>query len=164
VIGRSLHGGLVLIAALAGLAAAVAAGPAASGPPQPSASFAQFVDAHCLDCHDGVRAKGGFDLAGIMPAGEAAQRDAADAWMTAADPTLPRAMRARLARQDMPPANIDERPSDAEYAAMIAAIDVVVPPESREVPVVHREDVPCSHDPRDRRRRIHRQQLRPFVV
>jgi hypothetical protein len=128
----------VLIAALAGLAAAVAAGPAASGPPQPSASFAQFVDTHCLDCHDGVRAKGGFDLAGIMPAGEAAQRDAAEAWMTAADPTLLRAMRARLARQDMPPANIDERPSAAEYAAMIAAIDAVVPPESREVPVVRR--------------------------
>jgi hypothetical protein len=128
----------VLIAALAGLAAAVAAGPAASGPPQPSASFAQFVDTHCLDCHDGARAKGGFDLAGIMAAGEAAQRHAADAWMTAADPTLLRAMRARLARQDMPPASIDERPSAAEYAAMIAAIDAVVPPESREVPVVRR--------------------------
>jgi hypothetical protein len=128
----------VLIAALAGLAAAVAAGPAASGPPQPSASFAQFVDTHCLDCHDGARAKGGFDLAGIMAAGEAAQRHAADAWMTAADPTLLRAMRARLARQDMPPASIDERPSDAEYAAMIAVIDAVVPPESREVPMVRR--------------------------
>ncbi len=152
-IGRSLHGGLVLTAAVAGLAASVAA---ASGPPQPSASFAQFVDAHCLDCHDGARAKGGFDLAGIMGAGESdrdggapgrgqpgpgaatAQRDAADAWVTAADPTLLRAMRARLARQDMPPANIDERPSAAEYAAMIAAIDAVVPPESREVPVVRR--------------------------
>jgi hypothetical protein len=47
-------------------------------------------------------------------------------------------MRARLARQDMPPANIDERPSAAEYAAMIAAIDAVVPPDSREVPVVRR--------------------------
>ena len=58
--------------------------------------------------------------------------------MTAADPTLLRAMRARLARQDMPPASIDERPSAAEYAAMIAAIDAVVPPESREVPVVRR--------------------------
>lgn len=114
------------------------------------------MDAHCLDCHDGARAKGGFDLAGIMGAGESdrdggapgrgqpgpgaatAQRDAADAWVTAADPTLLRAMRARLARQDMPPANIDERPSAAEYAAMIAAIDAVVPPESREVPVVRR--------------------------
>jgi hypothetical protein len=93
-----------------------------------------------------------------------AQRDEADAWMTAADPTLLRAMRARLARQDMPPASIDERPSDAEYAAMIAAIDAVVPPESREVPVVRRADVPCSHDPPHRRRRIHRKQLRPFVV
>jgi hypothetical protein len=67
-----------------------------------------------------------------------AGRDAADAWMTAADPTLLRAMRARLARQDMPPANIDERPSAAQYAAMIAAIDAVVPPEAREVPVVRR--------------------------
>jgi hypothetical protein len=98
----------------------------------------RLLDTHCLDCHDGARAKGGVDLAGIMPAGEAAQRDAAEAWMTAADPTLLRAMRARLARQDMPPANIDERPSAAEYAAMIAAIDAVVPPESREVPVVRR--------------------------
>jgi hypothetical protein len=116
----------------------------------------RLLDTHCLDCHDGARAKGGFDLAGIMAVGEAGrdgaapglgqpgagtgttQRDAADAWMTAADPTLLRAMRGRLARQDMPPANIDERPSAAEYAAMIAAIDAVVPPESREVPVVRR--------------------------
>jgi hypothetical protein len=96
------------------------------------------LDTHCLECHDGARAKGGFKLAGIKGVGEAAQRDAADAWMTAADPTLLRAMRARLARQDMPPANIDERPSAGEYAAMIAAIDAVVPPESREVPVVRR--------------------------
>jgi hypothetical protein len=97
-----------------------------------------LLSSHCLDCHDGARAKGGFDLAGIMGVGEAAQRDAVDAWMTAADPTLLRAMRARLARQDMPPANIGERPSAAEYDAMIAAIDAVVPPESREVPVVRR--------------------------
>jgi hypothetical protein len=148
----------------------------------PPAQLNTLLTAHCLDCHDGARAKGGFDLAGIIAAGEVerggkapgrgqrgagaatAQRSPADAWMTAADPTLLRAMRARLARQDMPPASIDERPSDAEYAAMIAAIDAVVPPESREVPVVRRADVPCSHDPPHRRRRIHRKQLRPFVV
>ncbi len=76
-----------------------------------------FPTSHCLDCHDGARAKGGgVDLTGIMAAGES-DRDggapgrgqpgagaatteghAADAWMTAADPTLLRALRARFTR------------------------------------------------------------------
>jgi hypothetical protein len=49
-----------------------------------------------------------------------------------------RAIRARLVRQDMPPIEETVRPSAAEYAAMIAAIDVAVPPARREVPLVRR--------------------------
>jgi hypothetical protein len=52
---------------------------------------------------------------------------------------LLRALHARLARQDMPPANIDERPSADEYAAMIAAIDAVVASVFRKPPVVRRK-------------------------
>ncbi|MEY4847739.1 MAG: hypothetical protein RLZZ36_852, partial [Pseudomonadota bacterium] len=152
---RRFAGGLLLVVVTA--ISSGASGSQFAGVEKPSGTgLSSQLQTHCLDCHDGARAKGGFDLAGIMAAGEAdrdgaapgrgqpgagaatAQRDAADAWMTAADPTLLRAMRARLARQDMPPANIDERPSDAEYAAMIAVIDAVVPPDSREVPVVRR--------------------------
>jgi hypothetical protein len=55
-----------------------------------------------------------------------------------ASPTLLTLLRARLVREDMPPASADERPSPAEYAAAIDAIDILVAPERREVPVVMR--------------------------
>jgi mono/diheme cytochrome c family protein len=78
---------------------------------------------HCLDCHDGARGKGGFDLNTVLDG---------------AQPSALRAVRARLARQDMPPIEETERPSAAEYAAMIGAIDAAVPPARREVPLVRR--------------------------
>ncbi|MBM4224288.1 MAG: DUF1587 domain-containing protein, partial [Gammaproteobacteria bacterium] len=78
---------------------------------------------HCLDCHDGARGKGGFDLNTVLDG---------------AQPSALRAVRARLVRQDMPPIDEAERPSAAEYAAMIAAIDAAVPPARREVPLVRR--------------------------
>jgi len=78
---------------------------------------------HCLDCHDGARGKGAFDLNTVLDG---------------AQPSALRAVRARLVRQDMPPIEESERPSAAEYAAMIAAIDAAVPPARREVPLVRR--------------------------
>ena len=70
-----------------------------------------------------ARGKGGFDLNTVLDG---------------AQPSALRAVRARLVRQDMPPIEEAERPSAAEYAAMIAAIDAAVPPARREVPLVRR--------------------------
>ena len=84
-----------------------------------------LLAAHCVDCHEGARAKGGLDLAATLAAG-------------AADEGVLRALRRRLARRDMPPATEVERPSDGEYRASVAAIDAVVAPEAREVPAVRR--------------------------
>lgn len=78
---------------------------------------------HCLDCHDGARAKGGFDLNTVLDG---------------AQPSALRVVRARLVRQDMPPIEETERPSAAEYAAMIGAIDAAVPPARREAPLLRR--------------------------
>jgi len=81
--------------------------------------------AHCVDCHDGARAKAGLDLAAALAAG-------------VADEGVVRGLRRRFARRDMPPATEAERPSDAEYRAAVAAIDAVVAPAAREVPAVRR--------------------------
>lgn len=90
-----------------------------------------LLNAHCVDCHEGGKAKGGFNfeqlLAGAAPAGD--DRAATDAW---------RAVRWHVARQDMPPLEEAERPSQAEYAAMVAALDMIVEPRRREVPAVRR--------------------------
>jgi len=55
-----------------------------------------------------------------------------------AQPSALRLIRSRLVRQDMPPIEETERPSAAEYATMIAAINAAVPPARREVPLVRR--------------------------
>jgi len=78
---------------------------------------------HCLDCHDGARGKGSFDLNTVLKG---------------AQPSALRLIRSRLVRQDMPPIAETERLTAAEYAAMIAAIDAAVPPTRREVPLVRR--------------------------
>jgi len=102
------------------------AAPASASPADfqfPPPALTSTLRTHCLDCHDGVRGKGGFDLNAVLDG---------------AQPSELRAVRARLVRQDMPPIEEAERPSTAEYAAMIAAIDAAVPPARREVPLVRR--------------------------
>jgi len=89
----------------------------------PPPALTSTLHTHCLDCHDGPRGKGGFDLNTVLDG---------------AQPSALRAVRARLVRQDIPPIEEAERPSAAEYAAMIAAIDAAVPPTRREVPLVRR--------------------------
>ena len=84
-----------------------------------------ILAAHCVDCHEGARAKAGLDLAVALAAGMA-------------DEGVVRGLRRRFARRDMPPATEAERPSDAEYRAAVAAIDAVVAPAVREVPAVRR--------------------------
>ncbi|MBM3409261.1 MAG: hypothetical protein FJY25_18435, partial [Betaproteobacteria bacterium] len=96
------------------------AAPASASPADfqfPPPALTSTLRTHCLDCHDGVRGKGGFDLNAVLDG---------------AQPSELRAVRARLVRQDMPPIEETERPSAAEYAAMIAAIDAAVPPARRE--------------------------------
>ena len=87
--------------------------------------IAPLLAAHCVDCHEGARAKGGLELASVLESGRC-------------DESLLRALRKRLARRDMPPADEPERPSDDEYRAAVAAIDAQVPPLAREVPAVRR--------------------------
>jgi len=102
---------------------------AAPPPPEADVVVPAAVDAllraHCLDCHTGPRSKGKLDLAERLQA-------------KTASPTLLASLRARLAREDMPPDSVDERPAPAEYAAAIEAVDSVVPPVRREVPLVMR--------------------------
>jgi len=89
------------------------------------AEIRPLLEAHCIDCHDGPRGKGGLDLA---PALERNQIGEAPL----------RALRKRLAKRDMPPADEEIRPTREEYAAAVAAIDAVVAPTTREVPNVRR--------------------------
>ncbi|MFM1823779.1 MAG: hypothetical protein RI967_2045 [Planctomycetota bacterium] len=88
-------------------------------------ALAATLDLHCLGCHEGRRAKGGLDLA---PSVEA----------RVVDEGVLRAVRARLVKRDMPPADEPERPTREEYRAAIAAIDALVAPATREVPAVRR--------------------------
>ncbi len=119
-----LDGALAYIAVVASITApAVAVLTPGGAPPNAQPALDATLRTHCLDCHDGARGKGGFDLNTVLDG---------------AQPSALRAIRARLARQDMPPVEETERPSAAEYAAMIAAIDAAVPPARREVPLVRR--------------------------
>ena len=86
---------------------------------------AGLLEAFCVDCHDGPRAKGGFELAAALRAG-------------AIDEAPLRALRRRLARRDMPPADEPERPDAREYAGAVVEIDALVPPVAREVAAVRR--------------------------
>jgi len=86
---------------------------------------ASLLASHCVDCHEGPRAKGGFELASALAAG-------------AMEDSPLRAVRRRLARRDMPPADEPERPSREAYRAAVAAIDAQVAPATREVPAVRR--------------------------
>jgi hypothetical protein len=89
------------------------------------ASLRPLLEAHCVDCHDGARAKGGLDIARVLQAGSA-------------DAAVLRSLRRRLVKRDMPPADEPVRPSEREYGDAVAAITAVVPLEAREVPVVRR--------------------------
>lgn len=113
-------------AAIAALVVHAAAAAGASGADVAIPSeIRPLLSVHCADCHEGARAKGGLDLAAALARGDA-------------DEAVLRALRKRLARQDMPPATEEPRPSDAEYRAAVAAIDAVVAPSWREVPAVRR--------------------------
>ncbi|MFM7051227.1 MAG: DUF1592 domain-containing protein [Planctomycetota bacterium] len=84
-----------------------------------------LLSAHCIDCHDGARGKGGLDLAPTLASGVIAEEPL-------------RALRRRLVKRDMPPADEPERPTRDGYAAAVAAIDAVVAPAAREVAAVRR--------------------------
>ena len=68
-----------------------------------------LLRAHCLDCHTGPRSKANLDLADRVHA-------------KTVSPTLLASLRARLAREDMPPDSVDERPAPAEYASTRAVV------------------------------------------
>ena len=84
-----------------------------------------LLDVHCVACHEGTRPKGAFDLAAPLAAGKM-------------DAHLVRALRKRLVKRDMPPADELERPSTDEYRDAVAAIDAVVAPVAREVALIRR--------------------------
>jgi hypothetical protein len=84
-----------------------------------------FLAAHCVDCHEGPRGKGGLDLSPVLVSGEA-------------DAPVLRALRKRLVKRDMPPADEPERPEEDAYLAAISAITAVVPLEAKEVPTARR--------------------------
>jgi hypothetical protein len=89
------------------------------------ATLRPLLEAHCVACHEGARPKGGLDLAGPLASGRI-------------DDEALRALRRRLVKRDMPPAEETERPSEAEYAAAVVTIDGCVPPAAREVSAVRR--------------------------
>ncbi|MCX5652618.1 MAG: DUF1587 domain-containing protein [Planctomycetota bacterium] len=89
------------------------------------ASIRPLLEAHCVDCHEGAKPKGGLELAGPLASGRI-------------DEGVLRALRRRLAKRDMPPADEPERPSLEEYRAAVATIDALVPPTAREVAAVRR--------------------------
>ncbi|MFM7133105.1 MAG: hypothetical protein ACKO0W_02180, partial [Planctomycetota bacterium] len=74
------------------------------------AELRPLLVAYCVDCHDGPRAKGGLDLAPALERGAISEQPL-------------RALRGRLAKGDMPPADEPERPSRDEARAAVAAID-----------------------------------------
>ncbi len=112
------------LTALAFLACAPSPSGGADEVPLPAALHA-FLSEHCLDCHAGPRSKANLDLAGCVQAERASS-------------SLLASLRARLAREDMPPDSVEDRPTPADYAAAIDAVDSIVPPARREVPVVMR--------------------------
>ena len=89
------------------------------------ASIRPLLEAHCVACHEGSKPKGGLELAGPIAAGKI-------------DEGVLRALRKRLAKRDMPPADEPERPSLDEYRAAVSAIDALLPPLAREVAAVRR--------------------------
>ena len=89
------------------------------------ASIRPLLEAHCVACHEGSKPKGGLELAGPIGAGKI-------------DEGVLRALRKRLAKRDMPPADEPERPSLDEYRAAVSAIDTLLPPLAREVAAVRR--------------------------
>ena len=115
---------LTAILALSTLASHAVAARAADEVEIP-ASIKPLLEAHCVDCHEGGKPKGGLELAGPLAAGRI-------------DEGVLRALRRRLAKRDMPPADELERPSTDEYRGAVAAIDALVPPTAREVAAVRR--------------------------
>lgn len=116
-------GAVAVLATHAAMHAAMAAGGATDAPIPPA--IRDVLIAHCVECHDGPRAKGSLDLTAALGAGSC-------------DELSLRALRRRMVRRDMPPATETERPTDAEYRAVAAAIDAVCAPSWREVPAVRR--------------------------
>lgn len=84
-----------------------------------------LLEAHCVDCHDGPRGKGGLDLAPVLRTNRIAEAPL-------------RALRKRLSKRDMPPADEAVRPTLTEYSAAVADIDALIAPTAREVPNVRR--------------------------
>lgn len=86
------------------------------------AGLADFVDHHCLACHEGRDAKAGMDLSALVDGSPPPQR-------------ILRLVRDRLRRRDMPPLpgageessaeTWGDRPDAAAYDAAIAAIDAI---------------------------------------
>jgi hypothetical protein len=89
------------------------------------ASLKPLLETHCVACHEGAKPKGGLDLAGPLASGRI-------------DDESLRALRRRLVKRDMPPAEETKRPTEAEYAAAVVTIDACVPPAAREVSAVRR--------------------------
>ena len=69
-----------------------------------------LVEQHCVDCHDADSAKGKLNLEAVLAEDVAAH---SAVWE--------RVMR-RMATRQMPPASKKERPTEAEYAAIVAAL------------------------------------------
>ena len=115
-------GGRIVAALCAGLFACVSAHGEDVDIP---ASIRPLLEAHCVACHEGSKPKGGLELAGPIAAGKI-------------DDSVLRALRKRLAKRDMPPADEPERPTFDEYRAAVSAIDALLPPLAREVAAVRR--------------------------
>lgn len=73
-----------------------------------------FMNEHCVDCHEGVRARSDLDLTVVMDRIEAGETPA----------SLERILE-RLRRRDMPPED-EPRPDEAAYEEAIGALDALV--------------------------------------
>jgi hypothetical protein len=119
------RGGAILAAGALAVAALACGAPAHGDDVAIPDAIKPLLEAHCVDCHEGSRAKGGLELAGPIRAGKIEE-------------SVLRALRRRLAKRDMPPADEPVRPSVEEYRSAVAAIDASVPPTAREVAAVRR--------------------------
>ncbi len=73
-------------------------------------SLRPLVEQHCIDCHDSDTAKGKLNLAALL------------AEDVTKHPAVWENVVRRMATRQMPPASRKERPTEAEYAATVAAL------------------------------------------
>jgi len=83
---------------------------AAGNSPAAASPVADLAGTYCLDCHDEDNAKGGLNLRAVL------------SQPVEAHPAVWEKVVRRVAARQMPPAKVKQRPSEAEYDALLTAL------------------------------------------